>query len=233
MAMFTLARISGHTFIVDTLNDSSVVFDLGANHGEFSREILRQFNCKQILAVEPTPNLVTKLSKIEGLGVRQCVVNGSGKQVIFRVDTGNSESSSIVAEPADEGCLMVQGATLTELVGNHQKVDLVKMDVEGAEIDILKTTPDEVLRRVKQLTVEFHDFKHGSGVTSSDVVAVFKRMRAMGFRVFVNSFWTYGDVLFVNTALIPIGRIKAASMAISGRWWPGMKRVANRLGSGP
>lgn len=194
--------------------------------------MLRRFGCKQILAIEPTPDLAAHLNEIEGLRVRQCVVNGSGQPVQFRIDTGNSESSSIVTGQGEENCLMVQGVTLTDLIAEHQVVDLAKVDVEGAEIDIFRATPDETLKRVKQFTVEFHDFKRGSGVTKEDVLTTFGRMRKLGFKVFVNSFWTYGDVLFVNTAFVPIGKRNTISLAVSGRWWPGIRRVAARVIAG-
>jgi hypothetical protein len=40
--------------------------------------------------------------------------------------------------------------------GDEGKRLVVKMDVEGAELDSLLATPDEVLRQIDQLVVEFH-----------------------------------------------------------------------------
>jgi hypothetical protein len=84
---------------------------------------------------------------------------------------------------------------------------VVKMDVEGAEWDTLLQTPDEVLRRFDQLTIEMH------GVDRPQFVAAVKKLKRT-FHVanfHVNNYscgdayrpfpgWAY-EVLFVNKRL--------------------------------
>jgi hypothetical protein len=38
------------------------------------------------------------------------------------------------------------------------RIDLLKADIEGAEISMLTACPDEVLGRIAQIGIEFHDF---------------------------------------------------------------------------
>src|SRR5262249_43840590 len=45
--------------------------------------------------------------------------------------------------------------------GDRGKHLVVKMDVEGAELESFEATPDEVLRLTDQLVVEFHDVDTG------------------------------------------------------------------------
>jgi methyltransferase FkbM-like protein len=37
-------------------------------------------------------------------------------------------------------------------------IDLMTMDIEGAELDVLECVPTRVLERVRQFSVEFHQF---------------------------------------------------------------------------
>ncbi|PSB43645.1 hypothetical protein C7B67_23565 [filamentous cyanobacterium Phorm 6] len=80
----------------------------------------------------------------------------------------NPESNSISQEAASvygfHGEISVDGITLETFL-NHQKielVDLLKIDIEGAEEAVFNSTTDATLCNVKQITIEFHDFMPGS-----------------------------------------------------------------------
>lgn len=49
--------------------------------------------------------------------------------------------------------------TLRTIVDNNniEQVDFLKMDCEGSEGGIIKTTPKEYLRKIKKISMEFHD----------------------------------------------------------------------------
>ncbi len=68
--------------------------------------------------------------------------------------------------------------TLQEFMdSNHiQKIDFLKLDCEGAEGAILFSTPDEYLRRIRKITMEFHD--HLSQFIHDDIQ---KRLEEVGF----------------------------------------------------
>ena len=74
------------------------------------------------------------------------------------------------------------------------------MDIEGAEMEILETAPAELLRRARQITVEFHDFLYPELLPR--VKAIQRRLAAAGFYVINFSQFTNGDVLFVRRDLI-------------------------------
>lgn len=87
--------------------------------------------------------------------------------------------------------------TLTELMRRTHlhRVDLVKMDIEGAEIDLFNRSSDEELQSLMQITVEFHDFIYPE--QSPSVAAIRKRMESIGFWVLPFSL-DNTNVLFVN-----------------------------------
>ncbi|NJR39752.1 MAG: hypothetical protein HC781_14175 [Leptolyngbyaceae cyanobacterium CSU_1_4] len=39
-----------------------------------------------------------------------------------------------------------------------ERIDLLKMDVEGAEYDILFTCPNETLAKIQRVVMEYHEF---------------------------------------------------------------------------
>lgn len=228
MASVQLAHVCGHTFISNKLNVSSVVLDLGANRGNFAREVFERWGCN-VHAVEPTPELAMKLQSIDGIQVHQKAVSAMGGDVFFSIDPANCEASCIVDAP-NENSILVSGETLNALLEKIGRVDLVKMDVEGAEVGILNCTPDSVLQKLPQISVEFHDFKQGAGITREMVLEVFARKKKLGFDVYVNSFWTNGDVLFVNQNILMIPFFSKIAFRLKGRWVPGIKRVLRRSG---
>ena len=52
-------------------------------------------------------------------------------------------------------------------------IDICKIDIEGAEYDLLDSSPDDLLRRVRYLLMEFHD--------DSKTPAVITRFARLGF----------------------------------------------------
>ena len=100
-------------------------------------------------------------------------------------------------------------------------VDLVKIDIEGAELDILNQDTLHLLKKSKQISVEFHDF-----LCKEDIPIIKKKMKFMnenGFTVINFSFFTYGDVLFINKDLLPITHFDY-SRIIFAKYWRGIKR---------
>ena len=58
------------------------------------------------------------------------------------------------------GSIEVDGITFQrfmETCGIDQ-IDLMKLDIEGSEVELLESLPNDVLDRIDQMTVAFHDF---------------------------------------------------------------------------
>ena len=75
-------------------------------------------------------------------------------------------------------------------------IDLLKLDIEGAEVAVLKNLPGECLERIKQITVEFHDFEfteHGKELPIIDELLKEKGFAKIKFSVRSNM-----DVLYIN-----------------------------------
>ena len=69
----------------------------------------------------------------------------------------------------------VESTTLVDLLDRYGVTDVaaLKMNVEGSEYEILISMPEEMLRRVDQIAVSFHDFVgHGSYRATAAVILV-------------------------------------------------------------
>jgi hypothetical protein len=77
----------------------------------------------------------------------------------------------------------------------------LKVDIEGAEKELFRSTSDEFLRSVEQITIEFHDFVSGS-ISRDEVLKICKRLERLGFYCLPFSFMMpeaeTADFLFLN-----------------------------------
>jgi FkbM family methyltransferase len=192
-----------HTFVQSLLRRDPIVLDLGGNVGDFAREMIERYNATVHL-YEPVPELFqavvagARLKKFE-----EAVMATAGPVTLHKpVD----RCASCLAEVQDGVTLVVQAVTLDTALGRiaEAEIDLVKMDIEGAEIDLLEHAGADSLRKVRQLSIEFHDFLY-SGLTAR-VAAIKTRLAQAGFYMIPFSTRTSGDVLFVRRDLLPFHR---------------------------
>lgn len=222
-----LARIGEHTlYHHGGLGPSTVVLDLGANRGVFSRAMVERYGC-QVYAVEANPYLCDEL-RLGGIRTEHVAVSDASGPVSFAICEDGEWSSLHGGGPIPVvERLTVEAVTLADLLErlNLARVDILKLDVEGAEVPILMSAPDDLLMASEQVTVEFHDF-HGF-TPRSQCEDVIRRMESLGFRTISVLRETYGDVLFVNRDRIRLlGQLHAKYW--TRNWW-GLRRVMSRM----
>jgi FkbM family methyltransferase len=104
----------------------------------------------------------------------------------FRVQ--RLDSSAREAAPA------IPGLTMDDLVGrfNGKIIDLLKLDIEGAELEVFSSDSLAWLKRVRMINVELHDrFRPGCSAAFESAVAGY---RAHTRRTVHNVLWTNLDV---------------------------------------
>ena len=226
-----LATIRGHTFLVDPLGANAVVVDLGAHKGEFSRELNRRYGC-QCHMVEALPDLHAQL--IEANGLRKChgAMTGTDGPVTLFVSE-NPEANSIINGMADNKAITVDGMTLDTFMAKAglNKVDLLKVDIEGAEIGLLESASERALAGISQISVEFHDFFPGC-VDPARVEGVKSRLRRIGFLDLVFSHRVNTDVLFINSSQLDISRLELLHLKYVTKYLRGLARMIRRRWGG-
>jgi FkbM family methyltransferase len=200
-------RQSQHAFLNGPLGPASVVWDLGANQGEFCLEVARKYGCR-VLAAEPVPELAAALAeRSQFVTVLQKAVGGEDTTVTFDYDLTKDKTGSMMGLDVVGGLLnesatlkrvsveMLSLATLFSRTG-ATRVNLLKVDIEGAELDMLLKTPAELLQRCDQITVEFHDYWYPDLAERTEQAKA--RLRELGFHM-IRFTPNNKDVLFVNT----------------------------------
>ena len=224
--MSVVTTIEEHTLVPRVLGPDSVVIDLGGNVGAFSSEMVRRFGCT-CHAVEPDPAMAAQIPSGPRLHVYQHAVDGERGEATFHVCEDDPLGSSL--HPAASldyvRTLTVPVETLSgvmERVG-AEWIDLVKVDIEGAEVSMFEACPDRDLRRVGQYTVEFHDF---NGVTPRvDVVRVLDRFRDLGFEVYRKSHRNHCDVLVLDAERLGVSAAELAWVRTGRHYLTGAGRL--------
>ena len=107
-----------------------------------------------------------------------------------------------------------------------QTADLLKVDIEGMELDLFEAATDVELRRFRQITVEFHDFLWPE--QTARVARVKRRLGLAGFRR-IDFSLDSTDVLFVRADSLPWPAWFRLRHVV--RTWRGLRRIAARMGS--
>ncbi|MHB8319640.1 MAG: FkbM family methyltransferase [Acidimicrobiales bacterium] len=220
--MIAIRQIDLHSFL-DILDDESVVVDLGMSDGAFAREVASRFGCR-VFGVEPNPTLFAAMPHMEQIVKEQVAMGPTDGPVTLYLNTKQCASTQF--DLADTS-VVVTGVTLTSFLDRHavSAVDLLKIDIEGAEFDVLASVNDSDMMRIRQLTIEFHDFLDPRLLPR--VRAADRRLRQLGFRRMKFSHSTNGDVLYVHPA-ITLSIADRLAILVREKYLPGLRRRMGR-----
>ncbi len=190
-------RVCNHSFLPQLIDSNSVVVDLGAHDGDFAEEIIRQFGCC-VVSAEPVHELLNRIHPHPLLKVLPVAVGGRNQAITMNVFASRCASVLGALSPEENSVTQtVEMVTLAEFLHRTsvQQVDLLKFDIEGAEIEVFDSCADQELQSITQVTVEFHDFIYPE--QRSAVARIRERMSDIGFWVLPFSL-DNTDVLFLN-----------------------------------
>ena len=217
--------VEWHTFLPRGVDSNSIVLDLGANHGSFSDKMQRYFGCF-CHAIEASPILWRELNATRQYKVYNYALTDKNGMLEFNISTEDMGSSILdITETDRVDTVDVEGIRLDSFLDKYgiERVDLLKIDIEGAEVGMFDSLSDEFLQEVPQITVEFHDF---CKVTpESEVKRISQRLEKLGFRYFRMSGHGNQDALFVNHKKVPISRLEQFYIRVVVRNLLGAMRV--------
>jgi FkbM family methyltransferase len=170
-----------------TVDNGNTVIDIGANIGMFTMFLLRNFKGLTIHAIEPVPATYECLKlngeRYGDLGKVKThnVAIGAHPDteieiVVYPNMAGNSTLFPEIKEPQREATstmfseeeneylyshfpLSIRMTTLSSLINTNaiDRIDLLKIDAEGCEIDILNALEPQHWELIWQMAVEVHD----------------------------------------------------------------------------
>lgn len=150
----------------DFQDDPSLVLDLGANVGFSSAYFLSAFPKAHVVAVEPDErNFAMCKANLASYGDRAMLVHGAvwSRRATLRLLQGNfrdgREWTTQVGESLQDGTsLSVQAWDVGSLIdmGGGGIVDLLKVDIEEAELAVFDNSAASWLPRVRNICIELH-----------------------------------------------------------------------------
>jgi FkbM family methyltransferase len=125
-----------------------VVVDVGAYLGQFTLEAARLLKGNgKVYSFEPNPHcfiwlreniILNQLNWNEVIEVRQCALAEKNGRAFLQHCSDTLEPRVILAESGGESSVLVETMTLDEALRNEPHVDVVRIDVDGAEGLVVK-----------------------------------------------------------------------------------------------
>jgi FkbM family methyltransferase len=218
-SVFHLDRIRGHTICPAALNSESVVIDAGAHRGEFSRTLMERYGC-QCQLIEANPELATQLTEQNFNRVLPAALSAKDGFATF-IKRKNPEHGGIFSWSKEDSDSTAEVVTVSlETIVRQSgltRIDMLKLDIEGAEFELIGKTSDPLLASIGQITVEFHDFLpdfKGRGLYEKAK----SRLESLGFITCCMTFRSHGDVLFINRNEIRTNLFSRRWLRHGARW---------------
>ena len=186
-----------HGWVVDEslLNKESVIYSVGVGSNiDFDLELINSFGAT-VHAFDPTPR------SIEWVKGQQLTKNFIFHPFGLSAENGHmdffppSKASSTHFSPIDRygNTNNVVRAPVKDIDTiaselNHKEIDLLKMDIEGAEYEVIEALPKNRVA-INQILIEFHHMY--KGIPISKTVEAISALNNLGFELFNISQRTY------------------------------------------
>ena len=170
---------------LDVHNDQGCFFDVGANVGLYSWEVNKICPHRKILAFEPDPENIELLQKtlsaanLLNLEIYKCALSNEVSKVLFFQDSLTSATGCIAGKgmpwveqylnsSANE--IRVKTNTLDSVVLDNKTPSLIKIDVEGHEVEVLKGGTNTLTNVKPLLIIESFPPNQGTVLTFLDKI---------------------------------------------------------------
>lgn len=165
--------------VVDEFIKDGIVVDVGAHIGCFS-VYCGILGAREVFAYEPASENFSalksnlKLNGIKNVKCKNVAVGGESGVREFNLNEDNHNHSFFV-----EGeVVKVQCLSAKDLFNKFERIDLLKIDCEGAEFEIFDAMSSDDFLKCTAVYVEYHEF--GEGMQSSKLA---DRLRKESFKV--------------------------------------------------
>jgi len=184
------------------VNEKSTVYSFGIGEDiSFDIALINRYNCK-VFGFDPTPKSINWVRNQKLSDNFYFFEYGIGKEsglVDFFLPKNSSHISGSLVSQTNinlDSKIIIEVKTLADTMKEleHKHIDILKMDIEGAEYDVI----DHILNTkvsITQLLVEFHDRFEKNGIEKT--IDTVKKLKLNGFKIFAISD-SFEEVSFVN-----------------------------------
>lgn len=166
------------------------VVDIGAGMGDFCVHVARRFPNARVIGFEPFAQSFKllqhniALNGVANIKVYPAAVSSDGRPMQLSMIGAAVQHSTSASGATDSASMQaVQSVTLAAALDGDgiAQCDLLKVDCEGGEFDILLNASDALLRRFRNICLEYHD-----ALTPHRHTELVERFKAAGFEVSVH-----------------------------------------------
>lgn len=180
--------------LLDHAAPGDVLLDIGANIGYVSAVFMQKTPQSRAICIEPQPGVADilrqNMNQFDGRAtIEQIGLADRDGTLRFRLDTKNRGASRI----ADDGEIEILVRQADTALKTYDRVDLIKIDVEGYEEPIFRSAAGE-LARLRPRAILFED-QTGSAAPDGAIGTILRRL---GYDIFGI------DKQLMATRLVPI-----------------------------
>ena len=169
-----------YEFVSD--NNAPVIFDCGANIGMSSLFFKTIYPHSNITAFEADSSITEifkknlKKNNIHDIKIIDAAVWINDKGIQFSVDGADGGSMQ-----GTDNIKNVRSVRLLDFIDNcSKKIDLLKIDIEGAEVDVIQDCAKS-LSKVKNIFIEYHSWNS----SEQNLGEILKILEAQNFRYYI------------------------------------------------
>lgn len=175
-------------FFIRYTKSSDVVYDIGANYGFYS-QLVSTLGAKKTFAFEPNPRIATMLKEnlhsMNGARMVKKAVGETKGSITFHLQKVGSANSTLNAQViahkrADFESMVVEVITLDAFVNAHPAPTIIKIDIEGAELQALIGAKNTIARFKPVFTLEVWSGEKGEMYSMPAV----QYLHSFGYRAF-------------------------------------------------
>lgn len=164
-----------------------VFVDVGAHIGSVTAEVLHRDPSARIVAVEADPEKAARLKRrFPDVDVHDCAVGDRKGEVTFYIDERRPGYSSLARRnrrPADVRQIDVPMRRLDDILSSTADVGLIKIDVEGAELAVLRGAAG-LLSRCRPVVL-FESGPQGGRSMGFGIEEIFDWLAGQGYEILV------------------------------------------------
>jgi FkbM family methyltransferase len=140
--------------------ENANILDVGGHYGLFTF-LAHTLGAKKIVAIEANPlNYLVYIKNTRDIpGVN--AVNAAVTSEYGSLITISNESEKSTVGKGDITVATIRLEDAVQMFPDFEDI-ILKMDIEGAEYDVLYSTPMHILRRFKSIAIEMHQFPDSS-----------------------------------------------------------------------
>lgn len=184
------------------LNSSSTVIDLGGYVGLWARDIANKFNCT-VYSYEAVERYFNQINHPGVKPYQAAVTCKTGTDYIHVCDEGSAVGTLAEDKKKNDRDISYQNnvkshsgiplekiktVDINEVLKDFDKVDLLKINIEGGEYDILpRMCRTGTINKVENLQIQFHNFVEGAEDKYNSIVNELQNTHSCDF----NSMWRW------------------------------------------